>query len=403
VIVSLRVFRERVQSILPLRGIILVVGIASIGYGQSLMEQRYGGGVPLPQAEMWNAIYRLQIVNFDFVLHALPYLFGGAFLCALTVLPRAWTAPFANWGSNLPSGEEVQWRNQVRRVLIGGALFVLLLIQLARHRYAWIYPILWLVSIYAFTHITWRWDRNAQKDLSPGFTALDIFWMAILLILGFGINTFALQDIPTIMIADEGSFWETARAIAIKDLHPAFFDSGVYTFPVASSIYQGWILRIFGLNIWAWRFSSVIAGVITVIPLYLLGREWFGRHAAIAAAVMMVSNPYFIAFARLGYNNSQSLFPVTLCIYFFALAARKGSVFYLWLAGLFAGIGFYTYFAAWIGLVVLCLGILYLLIMKQVNWRQAWSHWESSCWPGESLRRIAHASGENVDGLPVRS
>ena len=112
-------------------------------------------------------------------------------------------------------------------------------------------------------------------------------------------------------------------------------------------------MRWAGINMWGWRFASVLPAALTTVPLYLLARELFDRRTAIAANVMMVVNPYFLSFARLGYNNSQVLFPITLCIYFLVLGLRRDSRFYLWLAGLTAGLGFYTYFAAWLGLAVI--------------------------------------------------
>ena len=360
-------FCERLKAFSPFRWIFLLLGVASISYGQYLIGQRYTQGKPFPQAELWNDIYRLEIVNFDNALHALPFLIGGAFLCALFALPAAWKSSRTTLRFASLSREGFHWRKQFPYILLGGILLVFLIVQLGRHAYSPVYPVLWVISIVTFTYVIWRWDRNANKDLSPNITSLDLFWIASLLILGFIINSYALTDVPTILIPDEGKFWEIAYAIAIKDLKPALFDAGVYTFPIASSIYQGWILRIFGMNLWAWRFSSVFAGVLTVIPLYLLGREWFNRPVAIASVVTMIANPYFISFARLGYNNSQSLFPVTFSIYFFALAARKGSIFYLWLAGILTGIGFYTYSAAWLGIVTLFLGVFYLLALKQVD------------------------------------
>jgi 4-amino-4-deoxy-L-arabinose transferase-like glycosyltransferase len=395
-------FRERLKVLTPLRWIFLVLGVASISYGQYLIEQRYTQGEPFPRAQLWNDIYKLQIVNFDNALHALPYLIGGAFLCGFVALPAAWKTSFSMRRFDILLREQIQWKKQLPYILSGGFLFVFLIVQLARHTYHSLYLLLWITSIIAFTYVTWRWDRNANKDLSPGITLLDVFWIASLLILGFIINTYALNDIPTILIPDEGKFWEIARAIAIKDLQPPFFGSGVYTFPIASSIYQGWILRLCGLNLWSWRFSSVFAGVITVIPLYLLGREWFDRRVAIAAAVLMVANPYFISFTRLGYNNSQSLFPVTLSIYFFALAARKGSVFYFWLAGVLTGIGFYTYSAAWLGPMTLCLGMLYLLALKQLNLKQMLVTLTVIllAWGVLFVPRVAYtASGEDSQGL----
>jgi 4-amino-4-deoxy-L-arabinose transferase-like glycosyltransferase len=196
-----------------------------------------------------------------------------------------------------------------------------------------------------------------------------LFWISGLLLLGISVGSFALQDIPIAIIPDEDQFWQTARAIAVGQMDPVIFDSGVFTFPIASSIYQGWVLRLFGATLWAWRFSSVIAGVLVIIPLYLLAKDWFGHTVAVVTSVLMIANPYFISFSRLGYNNSQSLLPVTLCIYFFALAARNGGYFYLWLSGLVAGFGFYTYSATWLGPVVIGLGTLSLWLWKAFNWK----------------------------------
>ena len=370
-IAALRVLRERIRVLLPARWILLIAGVASISYSQYLMEQRPPLGTPVPIAELWNAIYRLEIVNYDNVFLALPYFIGGALLCAFTALPASWKDNFINWASHWPGRENIKPGFQSLHLLIGIVSFGYLLIQLGRHQFSPIYLVFWLVPIWIFTRAFRKLDRNANVDLSLGISYTDLFWIAFLLILGFGLGSFALQDLPMTIIPDEGNFWETARAIALSHIHPVFFDSGVYTFPVASSIFQGWMLRIFGVSFWGWRFGSVIAGVAAAIPLYLLAREWFGRHTAIAAGIMMVANPYFIAFARMGYNNSQSLFPVTLCIYFFALGARKGSFFYLWLAGIVAGLGFYTYSAAWLGLVTLLLGVIYLLVRREIQWNRA--------------------------------
>ncbi|HSL46531.1 MAG TPA: glycosyltransferase family 39 protein [Anaerolineales bacterium] len=362
---ALRVSFARVQLSAPVRLILLLTGIASIGYGQYLMEQRWSQSDPIPAAELWNSLYRLEIDNYNNVYLALPYFAGGAFLCALIVMPLSWKNPFTNWTIPFLPRESADWKSI--DVVVGIACMSFLLIQLGKHLYTPIYLVIWLISICAFARIFLKWDRSIQSDLSLGISYLDLFWIAGLLLLGFSVGSFALQDVPIAVIPDEDPFWQTAYAIALNHQDLAFFDTGVFTFPAASSIFQSWILRMFGANLWAWRFSSVIAGVSVIVPLYLLTKEWFGRSVAVVTCILMVANPYFLAFSRLGYNNSQSLFPVTLCIYFFALAARKGSYFYLWLSGLAAGLGFYTYFATWLSLVVLGTSILYLWFLKEIS------------------------------------
>jgi len=153
-------------------------------------------------------------------------------------------------------------------------------------------------------------------------------------------------------MGDEGSFFETARSIALGTYRPSPFDLGVYSYPVLSSIWQGGILKIFGITLWGWRFASVLPAVLTVIPLYLLARDLFGRSVGIISALVLLVTPYFLAFSRLGYNNSQSILIVTLCVWLVYCGSKKGSIFFSFLGGVVAGLGFLTYTAGRLGFVV---------------------------------------------------
>ncbi|RPJ28958.1 MAG: hypothetical protein EHM33_02600 [Chloroflexi bacterium] len=404
-IAAWHVLVERTRESLPARWLLLLVGIGCIAYSQYLMEQRFVQGQPIPVADEWNVLYRLEVVNLSNVLAALPYFVGGVILCFWAALPASWKESFVNWSSQWSTFSATKWGKQVPRLLIATGLMVYLLVQLGKQHYMPIYPFLWIGALWLFTLVVWNLDRDNHIDLSLGLNVVDVLWLLGLLMMGIGIGAYVLQDVPAILIPDEGSFWENARSIAMKQFRPVFFDSGVYTFPIASSIYQGWIMRLFGINLWGWRFSSVLAGVAALIPLYLLGKEWFGRRVAVASAVIMLANPYFLSFARLGYNNSQALLPVTLAVYLWAVGSRKGSYFYLWLAGLVAGLGFYTYSAAWIGIVTLCLGIVYLRVLKQISWKQTFAVFALIllAWGLAFAPRLAYAAtGNEKQGLTYK-
>ncbi len=209
----------------------------------------------------------------------------------------------------------------------------------------------WLAGISILTITLWK---NERLNLSPGFryTPFDGACLLALFALAVTVTTYLLRDFPVGINADEGPFWEMAKGIAQNKIEPSFFDTGVFTFPISSSILQSWIMRVMGVNIWGWRFSSALPAMAAIFPLYLLAQELFERRVAIAASVIMIANPYFLSFSRLGYNNSQALFPVALCVYFIVLGIRRNSRLYLWFAGLVSGFGFYTYPAAWIGLII---------------------------------------------------
>ncbi|HQX15799.1 MAG TPA: glycosyltransferase family 39 protein [Anaerolineales bacterium] len=227
----------------------------------------------------------------------------------------------------------------------------------------------WIISIAVFTLALWRAEPRGEDATNPRLNYVDAICVLALFALAIGIGAYRLTDIPAGWITDEGPFWETARRLALGEEKPSFFGVGVFTFPISSSYFQSWIMRWAGVNLWGWRFASVVAASLTVIPLYLLACELFNRHVAIVANAMMIVNPFFLAFARLGYNNSQAMLPVALAVYFLVLAIRRNSRFYLWLAGLSAGLGFYTYFAAWLGLVVLVITLSFLAILNRLNFR----------------------------------
>jgi 4-amino-4-deoxy-L-arabinose transferase-like glycosyltransferase len=122
---------------------------------------------------------------------------------------------------------------------------------------------------------------------------------------------------------------------------------------MASSIFQGAILWIFKPSFWSWRFSSGVAALLAVFPTYLLARELFNRRVALIAIVSMISMPFYIAFARMGYNNSQALFPAALSMYLFYAGLRRKSLLYLGWAGMAAGLGAYTYPSAQVSLLAI--------------------------------------------------
>lgn len=399
---SLRTWRDRVRSLLPARWLLLIIGVACVVYSQYVMEQRGILGSPNPLADKWNTFYRLEIVNLHNVLAALPYFVVGILLCAWMGLPSSWKDNYSDVKLEWPAWTRTELGKHLPRMLAGIALIAYLLFQLSRHQYTPFFPFLWIIALGLLSYTFWKWDREHRVQLSPGIDRMDILLVMILFLGGLAFVSYALEDIPPIMVPDEGSFWENARAIATKKYQPVFFDSGVYTFPVASSIYQGWIMRWLGGNLWSWRFSSVLAAVATVIPLYLLAREWFSRWTAVASSIIMLVNPYFLSFARMGYNNSQALLPVTLAVYFWVLASRKESSFYLWLAGLTAGLGFYTYSAAWLGLVVLVLGIVYYRLRKWISWKHTLGALALIflAWAAAFAPRLAYASsGDLRSGL----
>ena len=341
----------------------LVFALILVVLGQALMREPQ----PFPYfdklADMlknWNDDAYLALSNPFNTLIGLALILLGTIVSALSTR----TAPVEDYPV-MGTMHWEKWKRYKHWVILNLIVYGFIMVQLTLHEDSVTFFWGWLAFLLVFTILFWE---NEHKPME-WITLTDAAWILGLFTLATAMGAYLLNDLPAGWIADEGPFWVAARNIAIGKTDPSFFDTGVFTFPIASSLLQGWIMHWAGINMWGWRFASVLPAAGSVIPLYLLTRELFDRRTAIAASFMMIANPYFLAFARLGYNNIQALIPVTLCLYFLTLGLKKNSLYYFWLAGLAAGVGFYTYFAAWLGLVAAILIILAFTLISRQSFR----------------------------------
>lgn len=248
-------------------------------------------------------------------------------------------------------------------VLLGLLPFALLVYRASKFELEFFDPILWMLSIGLISIAVFRYDRAKGVSFKPDISTREIALLTFLLIAGLLIGSYALTEIPNSLKGDEGSFFETAKTIARGDYRETILGFGVYSYPILSSFIQAGVLKLFGATLWGWRFASVLPAVLTVIPLYFIGRDVFNRWVGVIASLTFISSPYLLAFARLGYNNSQSILIVTLCVWAFLSGIKKNSLFYIFLGGLLAGLGFLTYTSGRLGIIILFTVILYTILV----------------------------------------
>ncbi len=348
-----------------------LVGLAALIAGQVRMAaKQVPAHLPLKLGVWLNEQLHLGIPTIDSILTGLPLLIVGGLLLALAIrgLPLLPKNPLFK-----PS-KPFSWRTLARGwywILAGVSIFGLLLARMSVAEVLWYRVPLWLIALGIFAYLAFQLDRKAQIDLSPHLTHLDLLWMLGLILVGLLIGTFRLEGFPDQLVGDEGNFWTIARDIANGIYRPSIFGFGVYTFPIFSSSFQACIMRLFSIDLWGWRISSVLTGLLTVPPLYMLAREAFNHKVAIATSAILVTSPYFLAFSRLGYNNIQALFITTLAFYWMYSAVRRKSNLYMYLAGCAAGVGFYVYFSARLVIIAMILFLILLWLTRSLSAREA--------------------------------
>ncbi len=207
---------------------------------------------------------------------------------------------------------------------------------------------LWLSALAFASLVVWR---LAPRESGPIFSRGEWAALAAIVALGFALAGFRLGDQPRRVIGDEVGFLLMSKLIA-DGYTPSLFKFGLYSFGMLSSYWQALFITVLGADFASWRLSSIVPGVLTVIPLFGLTRDLFGRRLAGLAAVLYVSLPYLLAVERLGYNNSQSIAIVAGMVWCAQRGLARRSLVWLWAAGMLGGLGLYTYTAARLGWVI---------------------------------------------------
>ncbi len=100
---------------------------------------------------------------------------------------------------------------------------------------------------------------------------------------------------------------------------------------------------IFGVSLWSIKIVAAFIGILTVFALYLLVKELFSERTAILSAFFMATSFWHTLLSRIGFRVILLPFFLTLSFYFLFKALKEKRLFYSFFAGVFFGLGFYTY------------------------------------------------------------
>lgn len=103
------------------------------------------------------------------------------------------------------------------------------------------------------------------------------------------------------------------------------------------------LCRLFGLSHLTIKMSAALIGVLTLPLIYLLGKELFNREVGLYAAFFLAVSRWHIALVRVGYRASTVPPLLILTWYFLVRALKTQRRWFFGLAGLFLGLGLYTY------------------------------------------------------------
>lgn len=189
-------------------------------------------------------------------------------------------------------------------------------------------------------------------------------FLLIIVLLGFCLRIYNLDKNPAGFFCDEASIGYNAYKLLKTGAdeygipHPFFFRSfGDYRNPLP--IYFNIpAIAAFGLNEFSVRFTSAIAGTLTILMVFLLTERLFGNPIALISSFFMAISPWHLHFSRFGSEYIYFPFLFSLGFYLFILGLKKE---YLLPAGfLVLGTSLYTYYPAWLVTPLFTIGLVFI-------------------------------------------
>ena len=210
-----------------------------------------------------------------------------------------------------------------REKIAGLAIFVLNLIiffiLLVTQKYSPFLVILNIISIV----IVWIWLLNPKK-LSGFFKKkkTDFYIGIILFVSSLAILIYKIDTVRPGMYGDEMFAASYGKVLLHSKEMPPFIDT--YVHPLVHTYFVGWSDALFGSNIFAIRFPTIIAGAFSAIAIYVLLRQFFKKKIALIASLIFVfSYQHFVVF-RQSYETGESvLFQIVALIFLYLLYKRK--------------------------------------------------------------------------------
>jgi 4-amino-4-deoxy-L-arabinose transferase-like glycosyltransferase len=216
--------------------------------------------------------------------------------------------------------------------------------------------------------------RAERAEADPGrsrLAAAEALAVLLMLAMAAFFRLYRIETMPPGIFIDEAN--TALDALRILEGRPdSLFGTGWFETPNGFTYLQSLIIRLLGTTFVALKVQSVIPGLLTVPALWLLARELFGRRPALIAGFVLAANRWHFHMSRWGWNEVYPPLFQVLAVLFIVRGARRRHWGDWALAGLWLGLGMYTYLAIRLAVLAVVAYLLYRLVVERGFGRRQW-------------------------------
>ena len=177
-----------------------------------------------------------------------------------------------------------------------------------------------------------------------------------------------LDTIPGNITADEADNLATIFRIDVTG-EPGFFGLDWKPQPAMSMYLFSGFMSIFGDDIFGLRMASAILSTLSLVPFYALARRVVRPASALGGTILLSTGLWYLNFSRSGWENVHVAFYALMAAWMLTLALERKQLRWFALAGVFAALGLYGYFAGRL-IIVALLAFAPLAVWWARGWRR---------------------------------
>jgi 4-amino-4-deoxy-L-arabinose transferase-like glycosyltransferase len=207
--------------------------------------------------------------------------------------------------------------------------------------------------------------RPATNTLGKFRNRLPLPWLILggVVLTAVLLRFYQLGEWPPGLYRDEA--YNGLDALNVRDGQHALFFAANNGREPAYIYLSALMFGLFGPSVWALRLGAALVGSLTTIPVFLLGRSWFGLRVGLLVAWLWAITLWPVHLSRIGLRAVLLVPCLTLAFWLGTRAYRHGLRHDWLLAGLVYGLAFYTYLAVRLTPLVLAGLGLYLLLTRR--------------------------------------
>lgn len=217
----------------------------------------------------------------------------------------------------------------------------------------------------------------------------EIFVFLIIIATAIFFRFYHLQQTPPGLYPDEAMNGINALVANDTGNYQSFYPENNGREGIFINI-QAISVKIFGIHPWALRGVSAVIGLLTVMGLYMLTKELFDWHIAALSSFMLAISFWHVNFSRMGFRAIMVPFILVYAFHFLWRGLKNLRLSYFFWAGVFGGLGFYTYTSYRIApLIAVILFIAYWEYLKKTFDHAKYEHTRNQLLRGFALLMIA--------------